>query len=86
MARQRIKWNRSAFEEIRRSPEVEDALQALVNDALAELGDHDGVNYVGGVEPGRSRSRGYVVTVSGEAVRAEAEDHALVRALGVIRA
>jgi hypothetical protein len=41
---------------------------------------HD--HYGAGVESGRSRSRAYVVTATGEAMRAEAESNDLVRALG----
>lgn len=73
-----IRWNVKAFEELRRLPEVEDVLQGEVSRILGEVGDGD---YAGGVEPGSSRSRGYVVTTSGDAIRAEAEDHTLLRAL-----
>lgn len=82
MASNRIRWNRAAFQQIRRSPEVERLLQETVNgvaDRLPDLGD--GAHYDGGVEPGASRSRGYVVTTSGAAIREEAETNALLRAL-----
>lgn len=72
-----IKWNLKGFEEIRRMPEVEDLLQAQVSRILGEVSG----DYAGGVEPGSSRSRGYVVTASGDAIRQEAEDHTLLSAL-----
>lgn len=78
----KIRWNVKAFQDLRRSAAVEARLQKEVSRVLAEIGDVDGTNYVGGVEPGKSRSRGYVVTASPEAMIAEAEDHALIRALG----
>jgi hypothetical protein len=72
-----IKWNLKGFEEIRRMPEVEDLLQAEVSRVLAEVnGDYDG-----GVESGASRSRGFVVTTSGDAIRQESEEHTLLRAI-----
>lgn len=78
MARARFKWNIDAFEEVRRSGPVEDQLQGIVNGVLGRLES----DYAGGVESGRTRSRGYVVTTSAEAIRAEAENHALLRAIG----
>lgn len=76
-----IKWNRSAFEEIRRTPEVNRVLEEEVKRVLGEVDDFSGEHYAGGVEDGATRSRGYVVTTSGEAIAAEAEDHTLLRAL-----
>lgn len=73
-----IRWNLKGFEEVRRMPGVEDRLQAEVSRILGSL---DG-DYEGGVEPGASRSRGYVVTTSGDSIRDEAENHTLLRALG----
>ena len=81
MAKTRIKWNVKAFEEIRRTSEVESALGEAVAQILGNVGT-DG--YAGGVESGASRSRGYVVTTTGDAIRAEAEDHTLLRALGSV--
>lgn len=79
MARKaRIKWRREAFAEIRTSPEVDAALQTVVGAILAEVGTDD---YDGGVNPGRTRSRGYVVTTSHKAVRDESRSHTLLRAL-----
>lgn len=79
MARAKIKWNLKAFEAIRRLPGVENELQSEVDRILAEVGT-DG--YDGGVGDGRSRSRGYVVTTTAKAVRAEHKSHKLLRALG----
>ncbi len=77
----RISWNLRAFEAIRRSPGVDAALRAKVDKVLAQVGP----GYVGHVEAGRTRSRGAVVTATGEAMRDNAENHTLVRALSNIR-
>lgn len=78
----KISWNRDAFEQIRRSSEVDRLLQEVVNGIAERLPDlGEGEHYDGGVESGASRSRAYVVTTSGEAVREEADTHALLRAL-----
>lgn len=78
VSKTRIKWNRKAFAEVRTSPETNAALQGIVDDLLAEVGTE---GYAGGVNPGRSRSRGYVVTTSWRTIRHEARDHTLLRAL-----
>lgn len=78
MARSRVRFNFSAFQEIRRSPEVEARLNREVESVLSAVGN----GYQGGVEPGKSRSRGYVVTTTPEAMVSESEDHALLRAIG----
>lgn len=80
MARVRIRWNIGAFEEIRRSPEVEAALQEQV-DRITDATGHP-EDYAGGVEDGKSRSRGYVVTKTYAGIRREAKEHTLLRALG----
>lgn len=77
-----IIWDLSAFEAVRRSPEVEAALQSVVDGVLEEVSDPLDGGYDGGVEPGRGRSRGYVVTTTLRAMRSEARDHTLLRALG----
>lgn len=74
----RIRWNVSAFEQIRRLPTVEDRLQAEVSKVLSQVGD----GYEGGVEAGRTRSRGYVVTASEDARRDNSENQSLLRSLG----
>jgi hypothetical protein len=79
MARTKIKWNVKAFEAIRRLPGVENELQSEVDRVLASVGKDD---YDGGVGDGRSRSRGYVVTKTAKAIRAEHKSHKLLRALG----
>ena len=94
----RIKWRRKAFAEVRTSPETNAALGVIVDDNLAEVGGEAGTatdvssagattrtvyaDYAGGVNPGRHRSRGYVVTTSWRSMRHEARDHTLLRALG----
>lgn len=76
-----IVWKPGAFEAIRRAPGVNTALQGVVDDILEEVSDPLDGGYAGGVEPGRNRSRGYVVTTTLKAMRREAKDHALLRAL-----
>lgn len=73
----KIKWNRPAFQEIRRSAPVTAELNKLVDDVLGRLSTP---GYAGGVERGKSRSRGYVVTYDFEAILDNAENHSLIRA------
>lgn len=75
----KIKWNIPAFEAIRRLPGVDAALQEHVSGVLDDVGT-DG--YVGGVEPGKSRSRGYVVTRNYSGILDNEQNASLVRALG----
>lgn len=97
VSKTRIKFRRQAFADVRTSPETNAALQTIVDDILADVGGEAGTatnitsegattstvyeNYAGGVNPGRHRSRGYVVTTGWRAMRHEARDHTLVRAL-----
>lgn len=75
----RIKWNIKGFEAIRRLPGVEAELQSEVDRVKRATGD---TGYVGGVEAGKTRSRGYVVTASREARDDNSRNHTLLRALG----
>lgn len=75
----RIRFRFAAFEEIRRSPEVECVLQREVDSIAGRVGPG---GYAHGVSSGRSRSRGYVVTTDYEAIRDNAKNHTLLRALG----
>jgi hypothetical protein len=77
----RLTFNAEGFEQVRRSPEVEKELQAIVDEVMAQVqgGDRE---YAGGVEDGRTRSRGYVVTANFEAIKDEAHKNLLLRALG----
>lgn len=77
----RIKWNRNAFAEIRTSPETNAALKAIADDIREEVSDPLDGGYASGVDPGRNRSRGYVVTTTLRAMRDESKDHTLLRAL-----
>lgn len=74
----RIKWNRKAFEELRRMAAIEAALREEVEKALDKVGRE---HYAGGVERGKSRSRGYVVTTDAEGIEQESEEQSLLRAL-----
>jgi hypothetical protein len=80
MARpKRIKWNLPAFEEVRRMPGVDERLKAEVDRVINQLGNAD---YAGGVDKGRTRSRGYVVTTTFKAMLREHREHLLLKALG----
>lgn len=74
----RIRWKVAGFEQLRRSPELEAALQDEVDRVLGA----GGAGYAGGVEAGSTRSRGYVVTATPEAIRDNAQRHTLLTLLG----
>lgn len=74
----KIRWNIGAFEALRRSPAVKARLAQEVAAVRGRLGD----GYASGVEEGATRSRGYVMTETVEAMRDNAENHSLARALG----
>lgn len=74
----KIQWNLPAFEEVRRLPGVDAELRRYVDRALSQLGD----GYDGGVEPGRTRSRGYIVTSTIEGIRDNAKNHSIIRVVG----
>jgi hypothetical protein len=76
-----LTFNVEGFEQVRRSPEVEKELQAIVDEVMAQV-QGDDREYAGGVEDGRTRSRGYVVTANFEAIKDEAHKNLLLRALG----
>lgn len=73
----KIKWNLRAFEEIRRAPGVQADLAARAARVESAAGD----GHASGVEPGKTRARGYVVTVTYDAVRRNARYHSLLKAL-----
>ena len=79
MAKPRIRFNVRAFEEIRRLPGVDAELTKFVAHALDEAG-HD--KYDGGIESGRSRSRGYIVTKNVDGIIDHRRHHTLLRILG----
>lgn len=78
----RIKWNIRAFEQIRRLPKVDAMLQDVVDQVEEQLPD---VGYEGHVEPGRTRSRGSVVTAEFEAIVDNSDHQSLLRALNNVR-
>lgn len=75
----RFKPRFAAFREIRTSPEMNAALLSVVESIRDDVGG--GEDYAAGVNPGKRRSRGYVVTTGWRAMRHEARDHTLLRAL-----
>lgn len=76
--RTRIRWNLKAFEAIRRLPKVDAALSEHVEGVLDDVGR---AHYDGGVEPGKSRSRGYVVTKDLAGIIDQSKNASLQRAL-----
>lgn len=75
----KIRWNISAFEDIRRLPGVDAEVGRYVNDALAAAGTD---KYAGGVEPGRTRTRGYIVTKNVEGILDHRRNLTLLRVIG----
>lgn len=75
----KIQWNLDAFEEIRRLPGVEAELRTFVESALDSAGRD---KFDGGVEPGRTRSRGYLVTKNVEGIIDHRRNHTLLRVIG----
>lgn len=76
MAR-RIRFDMKMFREVRYLPGV----QAEVGRVVRRVKESAGEGYEGGTEDGGDRVRGYVVTASARAMRNEAADHDLQRAL-----
>lgn len=75
----KIRWNLPAFEEIRRLPGVGVVVGHEVERVLDRVGRD---NYAGGVEPGRTRTRGYVVTMNLDGIIDNSRNHSLLRAIG----
>ncbi|MBF6428703.1 hypothetical protein IU440_28935 [Nocardia cyriacigeorgica] len=74
----RIEWNRQAFEQIRREPVVSTELLKEAEKIAQRAGD----GYVAVRGRGRTRNRAAVVTSNAEAIRDNAENNTLIRALG----
>lgn len=81
----KIKWNLKAFKELRTSPDVDVALQNIVDSILNEVntgvpaGEDD--LYKGNVSKGKTRSVGRVWTAGTHAERSNAKHNTLVRAI-----
>jgi hypothetical protein len=73
-----IKWNLDVFKDVRKSPEVEAALQDVVDALLEQTGED---LYAGEVSAGKTRSRGTVWTKGTHAERSNAKHNTLVKAL-----
>ena len=82
MTKGKIKWNIKGFEEIRRSAEVEEALEEAVEQVLDQVGEE---HYAGNVQAGKTRSRGGVVTADFEGILENDQEQTLLRALGNVR-
>lgn len=81
----KIKWNRPAFEQLRRLPAVEaelDRRAEQIETAARDLSGVDGYLAVSG--PGKSRSRAAVITSDVAAMRDNAANNTLLRALGSV--
>lgn len=72
-----IRWNIAGFKATRNSPEM----QRLLERKVAAIADRLPDGYESGVEQGKTRLRGHVVTATGEAIEAESRDKNLLRAL-----
>lgn len=77
-----IKWNLPAFEDIRRLPGVDAALQDCVDQVLAQTGER---GYRGEVVDGKTRSRAVVLTTDFDAMLRERWDNVLLKALANVR-
>ena len=74
----KIQWNRSAFEEVRRSGPVMAEISALTYGLAREAGE----GYEGSTMQGRSRFRGIVFPDTWSARKDNARNNTLVRVLG----
>lgn len=80
MARRvKIKWKSGVFRELRTLPEVQAELARRGGRIAAAAGD--GYDSESGITGGRGRARTAVFTATGEAVRDNARNHSLLRAL-----
>ena len=73
----KVRWNVKAFEEIRRMDSVDEDLSRRVEAIREGCGD----GYDAHVEPGKSRTRGAVVTASSAAIIDNARHNTLLRNL-----
>lgn len=78
MANPKIKWNIAGFREVRKSPEVVDMLQDVVDDILDDLGR---IDYEGNVRMGQTRARGGIRTATWDGIRENDEENTLLKAL-----
>lgn len=80
-AKVRVQWRRGAFADLRTEPAVMDELDAHAERIAAAAGD--GYEAMPAAETGgRVRGRAAVVTTTTGAMRDNAKNHTLVRALG----
>lgn len=83
----RIKWNRTAFPEIRTSPEVLAELGRRTEAIAAAAGPEFETRAPQAQRGKKSGLRGRAIVITGTpaAAKAEAEDHVLLKALGAGR-
>lgn len=80
MAGMRLKFHSKGFRQLLTSP----AMNAILEDEATAIGARAGgesEGYVAGVNPGRRRSRGFVVTTTTEAVTDNAKNNTLLRSI-----
>lgn len=75
-----IRWNISAFEDIRKMPGIEARIRAEVERVMGYASSSAG--YRGGTEDGGDRVRGYVYTHEFEAMLDNARNDTLARGMG----
>jgi hypothetical protein len=85
ISKKKVKWHLRAFADIRYLPPVEREVAKKVWQVRMPADAHGQGSYESGTEDGGDRVRGYVVTRDGAAIRAEAADHVLQRALAALK-
>lgn len=81
MRRPKVKMLNKGSRQILKSPEV----QADIQRRVERIATHAGDGFEAGVEEGRTRVLGSVMSTTYHAMRAEAKDRALTRALDAAR-
>lgn len=76
-----IRWNRSAFEALRRDPKVTAELKRHADRIAANAGGET-EGYIAVSGHGKTRNRAAVITATAEAIRENQDENTLLRALG----
>lgn len=85
MAKVKIDWSLNAFEQIRHLPEVQQQIGEMTDGIAAAANQSTGGGYTAVVEDGGDRVRGAVYTESYEAIRDNARNNTLIKALNAGR-